>query len=429
MKARGRNTVYALTLILIVFLLLLPCMAYAANPAVQQKQSPVSKPPINPNAPPQGTITITKPQSGATWYTGSYEVIQWTCNGTRSNVVDVTLWQGNKLIATLWTNVATGRTAYTVPSNMAAGSYELRVTSENDYRVEARQPVAIALPRITITAPNHNEVLYLGSQHKITWTYEGNTGTVNLSLTQDPTVYYTYWPGSLSSITMANGQGRAVWQLPSKPFWDPCFMSGEILFHITIRGTNNNIMADSSKFKISCANSSLCYGLIPGSGCNAVCTDLQTDVNNCGACGNNCGTLLAPEGWQVPRPAVCEQGKCKCIPTETLCTGKTKNYCADLKSDSRNCGACGFSCPLNLVCSNRRCICPSWSSTTCPDKTSPIGYTCNDLKSDNSNCGKCGNKCTGTQNPYCVNGACQKDLPTYNNQPPDYNSVLPSPIN
>lgn len=37
MKARGKNIVYALTPLLIVYLLLLSCIAYAANPSVQQR--------------------------------------------------------------------------------------------------------------------------------------------------------------------------------------------------------------------------------------------------------------------------------------------------------------------------------------------------------------------------------------------------------
>ena len=37
MKTRGKNIVHVLTLLMIVYLLLPTCMAYAANPSVQQR--------------------------------------------------------------------------------------------------------------------------------------------------------------------------------------------------------------------------------------------------------------------------------------------------------------------------------------------------------------------------------------------------------
>jgi len=150
MKARGKNAVYALTLLSIVYLLLLTCMAYAA-PAATQKSTQQVQPAtgaasslLNPNAPPKGTITITTPQSWATWYPGGNYSIQWTCSGTHSNLVDVTLWQNDRQVAAIWTAVATGRTAYIVPPGTAAGTYEVHVTSEDDQRIEARLPVVIA---------------------------------------------------------------------------------------------------------------------------------------------------------------------------------------------------------------------------------------------------------------------------------------------
>ena len=81
MRARGKYLVQVLTPVLLVCLLMLTCMAYAA-PAATQKSTQQFQPAggaasiLNPNAPPQGTITITTPQSGATWYTGMYYPIR-----------------------------------------------------------------------------------------------------------------------------------------------------------------------------------------------------------------------------------------------------------------------------------------------------------------------------------------------------------------
>ena len=151
MTERGKDIRHAFMPVLVVCLLLLTCTAYAAPAAAQKSTPQVQAAPsaasslLNPNAPPKGTITISASSkanvNASTWYTGSDQYIQWTCNGTRSNLVDVTLWQYNSIAVVIGTAIATGQTAYTVPWGMPAGQYELRVTSEDDSRVEAKMPV------------------------------------------------------------------------------------------------------------------------------------------------------------------------------------------------------------------------------------------------------------------------------------------------
>ncbi len=407
MKARGKNTVYALTLLMIVYLLLPTCMAYAA-PAAAQKSTQQTQPAVgaaagllNPNAPPQGTITI-PPSSkdnvnSSTWYTGTYQYIQWTCSGTRSTLVDVTLWQNNQQVVVIGKGIASGQTAYTVPLNMAAGSYELRVTSDDDTRVVAKQPVTVALTSITITAPKQNEILYWGDTYTIRWTYTGNPGPFKLGVLQNP-MYYVY----ATSVTTANGQGSAVWQIDSDPIYivGPTAPSG--LFNITIASAGNaNISATSAGFGIVCKHSYCGQGK---------CTDLQSDVLNCGSCGHNCQWTLGGLGSVY---SVCTNGKCTCGPY-TMCQNSKGFYCADL-TDVNNCGSCGNVCPGNFPCMNGKCVCPS-PKVVC-------GWKCSDLTSDSNNCGKCGNQCTANQ--VCSSSVC---VAGGGNLLPDLQSGQPSSV-
>jgi hypothetical protein len=64
--------------------------------------------------------------------------------------------------------------------------------------------------------------------------------------------------------------------------------------------------------------------------CNGACTSLNSDPNNCGACGNVC-PASAP---------ICNQGTCSGCPPWI-----------NFDWDNQNCGACGVVCPNNSACS------------------------------------------------------------------------------
>ena len=115
--------------------------------------------------------------------------------------------------------------------------------------------------------------------------------------------------------------------------------------------------------------------------CNGVCTDLDLDANNCGACGVRCSAS------QVCRAGICGP----CPAKDTQC----KDQCADLMNDSANCGACGHACAGATSCKNG--VCGACDGTVC-------GNSCVWLGSDSHNCGACGKVCGAGE--CCVNSQC-----------------------
>ena len=130
----------------------------------------------------------------------------------------------------------------------------------------------------------------------------------------------------------------------------------------------------------------------PNDGCEI---NLQTDPNNCGACGNVC------QSGQSCVSGVCQMS---CSPGQTLCPG---NHCAYLQSDPSNCGSCGFSCPYGPesipYCASGVCeiVCDSGYGNC--DNNPNNGCETN-LMTNNSNCGACGYSCGIFQT--CVGGVC-----------------------
>jgi hypothetical protein len=125
------------------------------------------------------------------------------------------------------------------------------------------------------------------------------------------------------------------------------------------------------------------------------CTDIGSDVNNCGACWSSC----QPGPYEE---AACVSGACvySCAEEAANCNGT----CTDLDSDPNNCGACGSVCDNygpngTNACVDGRCVYGCASGTILCDGE------CTPVLSDPSNCGACGHVC-GASTPYCNNGIC-----------------------
>jgi len=146
-----------------------------------------------------------------------------------------------------------------------------------------------------------------------------------------------------------------------------------------------------------------CNGTHPD-GCEV---DINTNVNNCGACGTACNLPHANP--------TCSGGACgvlSCIGTWRDCNGNPADGCeVDTGSNVNNCGGCGAVC--NLPNANETC-----SASTC-QVASCIGtmQNCNgthsdgcevDLNTNVNNCGSCNNICNlPNANEMCTAGACQ----------------------
>jgi hypothetical protein len=114
--------------------------------------------------------------------------------------------------------------------------------------------------------------------------------------------------------------------------------------------------------------------------CGTRCTNLQTDIDNCGTCGAACTT------------GACFDGRCVCVANQTECIG----VCTDTQVDNGNCGGCGTACPAGQACTGGVCAC-AMGQTDC-------NGTCTDMQTDNRNCGACGTACGTGQS--CTGGTC-----------------------
>ena len=121
------------------------------------------------------------------------------------------------------------------------------------------------------------------------------------------------------------------------------------------------------------------------------CVDLQTDVENCGVCGNRCYSgygFVCMGGQCVCARGTTPCGSQQCCRNNTCCHMGGRYYCSDLDTDS-DCGSCGTHCTLNERC--------------CPGPTG-VQYQCSNVQTDPMNCGSCGHLCAA--NESCCSGHC-----------------------
>jgi hypothetical protein len=127
--------------------------------------------------------------------------------------------------------------------------------------------------------------------------------------------------------------------------------------------------------------------------CGGICVDLQSDMNNCGACGEICESDLVPVEC---RSGVCERASC---PVGIEYCGAVDG-CRDLSSDPAHCGACANACASG-VCSGGVC---ATGGGSCAEGQAECDGMCVDTCCNNSHCGACGNACpSGTS---CFEGIC-----------------------
>lgn len=130
--------------------------------------------------------------------------------------------------------------------------------------------------------------------------------------------------------------------------------------------------------------------------------DLLTDPNHCGACGNKCDSGQA-----------CVDGQCLCPPGTTRCG----DACVDPMVDPLNCGRCGYRCPGPAAIRNGKNATgsPSCESGQCKYTCFPGWADCDEtiyngcetnLKTDPRNCGACGSRCNIGQSQPCFDGQC-----------------------
>jgi C1A family cysteine protease len=157
-----------------------------------------------------GTITVTSPALGDSWYRGGIYPILWTSSGVTGQVA-IQLMRGSTQVKSIVNPTANdGSYSWKIPAKLATASdYSIRVRTTNGQVAGDSETFSICAPSLAVTSPHGGESWYPGETHAITWTCLG---------TSAPKVTIHLMRGSTVAKTIAKGapnSGSYSWKIPA----------------------------------------------------------------------------------------------------------------------------------------------------------------------------------------------------------------------
>jgi len=148
------------------------------------------------------TITVTSPNGGEVWGTGSDYTIYWTSENNPGSYVKIELYKGASLSSTLSSSTLNdGYFGWTIPVGQTVGTdYRVKISSTTTSAYDYSDGYfSIVQSWIAVTSPNGGEAWQPGTSHYITWDYGGISDGFYVYLYRGATYQYTICPRTLDS--------------------------------------------------------------------------------------------------------------------------------------------------------------------------------------------------------------------------------------
>lgn len=159
-------------------------------------------------------LTVTSPNGGQQWYTGTTQAITWSAKGFDGGVKVELTRNGGQSWEVLFERTENDGLQEWVVSGANATNARVRVTALDEPTImdQTDGPFTITAPTVTIGAPNGGQVWLLGTTQTITWSGKGFTGGVDIEISLDNGSTWAPLKADGQSTNVAN-DGSEAWEV------------------------------------------------------------------------------------------------------------------------------------------------------------------------------------------------------------------------
>ncbi len=192
------------------------------------------------------SVTLTSPNGGETWYTGTTQKITWTYSGSSPTYLKIECIKGATAttIGQVYCNGSSGYFLWYIPSSMQASQdYKIRLTSISDTSITDTSDdyFTVSAGSIKLVSPYGGEIWNKNETKNIIWTYQGNPGSsVRIELYKGASFTGLIATKSIGS----SGTGYLSWKIPS------ALKDGSDYKIKVVSASNNSISGESENFSI-----------------------------------------------------------------------------------------------------------------------------------------------------------------------------------
>ncbi|HOK81057.1 MAG TPA: lectin like domain-containing protein, partial [bacterium] len=163
------------------------------------------------------SVTVTSPNGGEIWYSGTTQKITWIYSGSSPTYFKIECMKDYTAttIGHVYCSGNSGSFLWYIPSSwQASQGYKIRLTSISDASITdtSDDDFTISAGSIKLVSPSGGEIWRKGETKNIVWTYQGNPGNfVRIELFKG-----TCFTGLIATKTIgSSGTGYLSWKIPS----------------------------------------------------------------------------------------------------------------------------------------------------------------------------------------------------------------------
>ncbi|MFH2029012.1 MAG: hypothetical protein ABIJ40_00115, partial [Bacteroidota bacterium] len=156
-------------------------------------------------------LTLTTPNGGELWESGTSQNIQWSASASLTNIrIQYSTNAGGS-----WSNIASNvpavnnSYAWNIPTDIGSASMRVKLFAENDSTFYTTSGFNFKVAKVNLISPNGGERLFANSPHVVSWTATSGIDFVTLQYSTN---------GGVSFINIANrinaSQGSYSWTVP-----------------------------------------------------------------------------------------------------------------------------------------------------------------------------------------------------------------------